>query len=426
MGKLLLIALIVFGAALSVFAQDGGLGERYAAVIDGELVIVNADGTTVTVNTDAQARSLFNLRWSPDGTKLAYFAQDAQFNTQIYIADTATGESFSFPHEPLEVAFPLVWLADGRLLYAAQPDYSQVTAMGMTVPVRLFAAYAQEGGNSELFTVINVGVGCGGGSPYPSDWRYSEETGFGGSPQFLALTDYGLLYTPSCGGAGLELLDLNTGNVITLVSGEYSGTEGVIGRAALSPDGTQLAAVRSIFGTDTLDNRVVLIRLPDAEITELPSAADVDQVAWSADGSAIYYSTRTLTGNLADTLTDEGLNRLASALYYPSVDQVDVPAYEAALHRYDLATGEDAILHTAPAWSFARIREMADGSVVFSQVAGLEAWVAAIADGSLDLTNPSGIQIDTRAYTPVDVYQVRAGESAVQVAANAAQITFAP
>jgi len=123
------------------------------------------------------------------------------------------------------------------------------------------------------------------GNPDPAAQLYDFEAGFGGSKLVLAWTDKGFVASPACSGIGLTLTD-QTGKVLWQVPNAA--------RAAISPDHTRAVAIQlnPNGGPQAVGaNALMLIDLNTGTTTQLQSEAGADQVAWSADGSTVLYST---------------------------------------------------------------------------------------------------------------------------------------
>lgn len=289
----------------------------FAATEDGALVVADANGEPQEVY---RAESFQDLDWNADGTILAFLQLDEEFTTSLGIYDTATGEVTLFDTPTLDTGFNLSWLSDGRILFAAEsaendpannPDfYTDILAIEP-------AADAQP----DLLGTFTFSVGCGGGSNIPADWLYGEETSsFMANHLTLAETPYGILASLNCGGTGVGLLDSTTGE-FTIVSETLS-------RVVVSPDGTQAAGVELNYD-DPTSSTLLVYQLDTLAVNQIDPAAAPDQIIWSADGSNLYYSTRTLTGNLIDDLSADEQAALNSAVGY---ELTEMPAYQSDLY----------------------------------------------------------------------------------------------
>lgn len=402
-GRTVIMIAAALAAAGMALAQSPGAD--FAAVAGGQLSIYTADGTA-TVNNPTN-RGVSNLVWSPDGSKLAYILADENFQARVMVADAAGGDPAMLETGPLAAGFPLAFTPDGDLLFAAHADVIPQANQGVLTTVNRIKPEA--GAVPQVIGSFPFGVGCGGGSSIPADWQYWGETGFGGNYLTLAWTDYGLLYSTTCAGSGLALLDLTTGES-RQVAGETLSAQGPsvvgIGRAALAPDGRLVAAVRTRYSEPNLIRSLAVVDLATGTVTDVSTAFEPDQVAWGPDGS-VFYSARQRAGDLTGSLTPDERATVATALGYvqPS-DMESLPAYQAAVYRMNLATGEETPVYQAPAYAVGRMALAADGRHLYvSLVANLDGWIRGLLDGSLDLAQDLyGDQ--QRALVPVSLVRV--------------------
>ncbi|MCA0454354.1 MAG: hypothetical protein LCI00_10305 [Chloroflexi bacterium] len=418
----LFAAASLFTASLSVHAQDA---VPAGAAVQDDRVVITGGGSLLPVNNPPNGSGFYNLAWNPGGTKLAYIFSDTEFVSHIAVTDASATDPIVLDTGALEAGFPVSWTPDGQILYVGSGDFTD-TSKPYTSELKRIAPEA--GAVPEVIGSFEMGTGCGGGSPFPSDWVYWEEAGFGGNALVLRWTDYGILHSSNCGGSSLKLFAPQGGEDTPLVGDNYlEPVEGepqfAVGRAVLSGDGKTLVAVRSTYNADGPVTSLVLIDLSTRELTDVTTTAQPEQVAWLADGSVLY-STRTTTGSLNAGLTDEQKTNFESIF---GTSEFDVPAYEVAIHHLNPATGEDSQLYTAPASVIGRMQIAPDGqSLLFSQIANLDQWVLGIADGTLDIMadNDGSAQ---RALVPVTLYRLPfAGGEATVIAENLAQFRLKP
>jgi dipeptidyl aminopeptidase/acylaminoacyl peptidase len=114
------------------------------------------------------------------------------------------------------------------------------------------------------------------------------------------------------------------------------------------------------------------------------TAAPPDQVAWSADGKAIFYATATLKDTV--TLDDPSMQERGIKAF--GVWPFQTKTYDVALHRVDLTSGVDAPLYAAVGRAIGHIAPSPDGSgVLFTFVESaselVEAFKSNVSAGDL-------------------------------------------
>lgn len=417
----LLVAAGLFSFSLGVRAQDN---VPVGAAVQNDTVVITGNGALTPVNNPTNGGYL-SLTWNPGGTKLAYIFMDAEYTTHIAVTDANASEPIVLDTGALEAGFPVSWTPDGQVLYVGAGDFTD-TSKPYSSEFKRIAPEA--GAVAETIGTFEMGTGCGGGSPFPGDWAYWEESGFGGNALVLQWTDYGILHSSNCGGSGLKLFAPQGGEDTPLVGDNYlEPVEGepqfAVGRAVLAGDGKTLAAVRSTYNADGPVTSLVLIDLSTRELTDVPTSLPPEQLAWLADGT-LFYSTRTVTGNWLEGMTEEGKQKVAEVL--GSAD-FEIPAYEVSIHHLNPATGDDSELYSADAYVIGRMQVTPDGqSLIFSQVANLDQWLNRIADGTLDVMADSDGSAQ-RALVPVTLYRLPfAGGEATVVGENLAQFRLKP
>ncbi|TVR20623.1 MAG: hypothetical protein EA396_10175 [Anaerolineaceae bacterium] len=345
-----------------------------------------------------------HLTWRADGRFLLF---QRGGGGQVALYDDATGETRQLT--ATGAFLPATFSHDGTaVIYTADPAHDRIVETGgrPMLPVTVYRAGIDDGAVSALGEVM-VGVGCGGGSPFPMDAVYNKEAGFGGRGLIMADTPHGLLYSMSCTGIGLGVFDT--------ASGESRGLGDGLSRPQLSPDGGRVLA------SDELGGGLVILNLADGGQQTVGTSAPVDQIAWNTDGGAIFYSTRTLSAE-ALPLSAEEAGAVANALGLPPDG---VPQYQVSVRRLDPASGAESVIFSEPAWAIGRMTG-AGGAVFFSVISNGETWVEALANGTVDPFAPDSFG---QAWRSVEITVLRVAEGggdAVALARGAHQMTLRP
>ncbi len=399
--------------------------QAYAAVVDGELVIFNPDGTSTTINNPPH-RSFFDIEWSPDGTLLAYQMYDDSYQLRLMVTDATASTVTLLNAGPLEAGFPLAWTPDGQLLYVAQGTFQP----DAPYQVQFQRIAPQASAAPETLGTAEFGVGCGGGSTLPADWQYWDETvGFGGFFLTLEWTDFGILYSTTCGGVGLALFDPATGSSRVIGPsyqlGENSRDGDPLSRVKLSPDGQRAAALRVNTSTNPRTVTLTIVDLATGGLGDIPTNGQPDQLAWGIDGT-LFYSTREARGSLSETLSAEQAAAINAAVGYDLIgEMVDLSNYEVSVWQMN-PNIPDAVrlVYRADAYAIGRMQAAFDGLFI-SQIANLGGWLAGIADGTIDImADESGSQ--QRAAVPVSVYRLDLNGGADLMKASARQFVLRP
>lgn len=229
-------------------------------------------------------RNYANLQWSPDGARLAF-----QDSGGLYVLSSDAA--------PVQVAggvlgvISAAWSPDGsEIAYAV--DTRQTAPDNPSASLIQLQAVPAAGGSPRVAGTIAHMVGCGGGGRGPAGQLFERETGYEGNPQALYWTAQGFVHLSGCTGVGLVLSD---------PSGSRLWEQADLARPVLSPDRSQIAAVRIAAGTNSAPTPtgVVLVDVDSGQSTPLNVSGIPDQLAWSADGQSLYYSTRTPRGTVA-------------------------------------------------------------------------------------------------------------------------------
>ncbi len=417
----LLLVSSIFGMSLLVQAQDNP--PALAAVQNDNLVILGGSAP-ITVN-NAPNKGFLSLAWNPGGTKLAYIIYDDQFQAHIAVTDANGSAPIMLDAGKLESGFPVSWTPDGQVLFVGSGDFSD-TSKPYSADLKRIAP--ESGAAAETIGTFEMGVGCGGGSPYPADWSYWAEAGFGGTALVLQWTDYGILHSSNCSGGGLKVYAPQGGEDTPLVDDNFlqptpDKPQQNVARAVLAGDGKTLAAVRSTYNDAGPINSLVLIDLSTRILTDVTTAAPPDQLAWLADGS-LFYSTRTTTGDLMAAITDAAQKQNIVTILG---GEFDVPHNAVSIHHLNVSTSDDRVIYEGEAYAIGRMSVTVDGqALVFSQISNMDAWLAAIANGSLNTQTDSDGSAQ-RALVPVSLYRLPlGGGEALKVGEQLAQFRLKP
>ncbi len=266
---------MAFQKSLAYVRADGNVS--ITAIGQGAGIPITGDASVQTLQTMPfydVTRQYGQFHWSPDGTKLIFTEQRSQ---SLYLA--VSGQAPVQIARGLSTLYPGAWSPDGtEIAYAVETNQQQgeglvrqvqavpVTATGASQP-RVAGSFVQR-------------VGCGGGVSDPAEMIYQDEAGFGGNPLTLDWTTQGFVYSMECTGVGLALADPG-GRVLWKLDN--------VARADISPDRTRAVALRR--NVQGQQSGMVSIDLRNGSATQIHSEANPDQVAWSADGSTIIYST---------------------------------------------------------------------------------------------------------------------------------------
>ncbi len=382
----LALALTLAGAvALPVLAQSAPL-PPLAAVEDGQLIVHGAGGDT-TVPVEGYD-NIGELRWSPDGQRLLFVAFDQNHNATLLLTNMF-GDVPRTVASPIAIGFPATFADASTVLYAR--DHASAPEASGDWLIDIFRTGLTEGAEPELVGSFASQIGCGGGSPYPADWQYELESGFVGNPLILAQTPVGIVHSASCAGEKTALLDTTTG--------EDQPIGFSLARVSVSPDGTKLVGIEIAQGTADGQPQRTLVTVDLATLTEttVTTAAMPDQVTWSADGSALFYSSREATGKVALTAAEQ--QAFAQATFIDT----GVDRYSATLHRIDLPSGQETTLAQLDAFIIGRLSAAPDGkSLYFSTVANMDGWAKGIANHTIDLAEMA----QQTAAVPVTLYQI--------------------
>lgn len=341
--------LLILVLASTIFAQNGLSSSAY--VVENRLIIETTQQRTV----DGNMTEFRHLKWRDDGR---YFVFHSGHN-QVNLYDPAS-DQLAVLHTHSTI-FPADFTTDQAVIYVGNPQ----SVIAQNAPAVSLSIYHHPiGGQATTVGEIQVLVGCAGTFIFPMDAIYNNETGFGGRPLIFAFSEHGIIYSRSCDGVGVELLNLSTGQTESL------GT--TLTRAVLSPDRGRLV------GFDEHIQALQIINLADRTQQTLSVAQVPDQITWNHNGTAIFYSTRHLMGDPLPLSLDEEETLIAKL----GLSRDAVPQYQVSVRRVDLS-GDDRLLFQEPAWAVGGLNSHADG-VYFNLISNGESWVEALANGRVD------------------------------------------
>ncbi|MBC8170474.1 MAG: hypothetical protein H7X77_02340 [Anaerolineae bacterium] len=412
--KFLPLALALLMAVVSIQAQSD-IPFSYAAVVDGQLWVYPVGETPIQIETP-DARLINNLTWSPDGSLLAYIVFDENYESKLLVTHVADGSTQEIATS-LNTGFPVSFQDDDYIIYTLLNPTTD-PATGIYV-IDIWSSPISTRDAARLLGTFSQGAGCGGGSNIPADWVYYEETqGLGGFHLILEATPYGILHSAECGGSVVALLDPETGED-TIISQNFT-------RTALSPDRTKIAGVELNVRMDSSDNivretRLLVADLTTLEITELTVSSEPDQITFSADSSAIFYSTRIQSGDFYDMLSDVDQAALNANIGF---DYQTVPRYTSEIWQVNISDNSEIQVYTGDAYAIGRMIALTDGSsLIFSAVPNLDAWVAGLIDGTIQFNGDFESQ---KAVVQPVVYSLNLSDNSTTViGAGLGQITIA-
>ncbi len=358
-----LLIVLLFVSAMPTLAQSP---IYLTGVQDNRIVMLDEDGAMAIIAEGAQRYG--ELVASPDGTYLAFAAYGEDFVRTLNVYDRTTGEIIPIAFG-LTAGMPFSFTNLNELVYAVDGEFVVGSDGRAVMQMQVFIQPLPMSASSSMIPV-QFGVGCGGGSPLPTDQLYTSETySLGGNHLTLALTPFGLVYSTDCQGINLAVRSLD---------GQSLATFDGVSRAVLSPDETRIAAIPFVRG-EPAPLVVRILDLTTNSVSDIPVDAVPDQLAWNETGSGVYYSVRAFDTMLnyegdararLDAVLGEGtpLERWAVSLY-----EVNVTS----------DPGRSSLVFNGDGFAIGRILR-GENSVYLSVIPNIDGWANAIVDGTFD------------------------------------------
>jgi dipeptidyl aminopeptidase/acylaminoacyl peptidase len=369
-------------AALALLMALPGLAQAESLIAytqDGELFLLGPNGSVQVTQTEQEFKYIPDMRWSPDGSRLAFtqyveeMGSDGYpfYRTDLFVIDPSSFTPGSLTASAAGIAsgFPPAWGEDGALYFVRDNPNN----MNATSPDDFMMEIFRLSSDGSAQSVANVpfGVGCGGGTSEPHYMLYNAEAGFGGNPITFLATRYGLLVSINCGGVGLNLVGFD---------GSVTRLDEQLARVALAADGRTLAALALDYSSFPPLTTLYLYDLETRSLRQIATSKPADQLGWGGDG-ALYYSSSVVDGEL---FSAEEAAQIGEAQGYDmSIAAAPIPAYRVTVNRIDLASGSEAEVAAHSGSFVGRLRPVA-GGIAYSLIGSLEAWGRGLIDGSLD------------------------------------------
>jgi Tol biopolymer transport system component len=222
------------------------------------------------------------FRWSPDGTRLLFVDTRTQ---QVFMA--ASGVGAQLVTSSTLILMPPAWSPDGQEIAYAAPT-NQVAPNGID-QVYQIQAVTGPGAPPRVVGTIRYGVGCGGGGWPLSTVLYYADAGYEGNNLTLHWTPNGVVHSTNCTGVGLRLSD---------AGGNSIWEQPTVKRAVIALDGRRAVVVVQAAGAvspQASGDTVAVLDLASGALTAIHIAPGViERAAWTADGSQLIFTTRTL------------------------------------------------------------------------------------------------------------------------------------
>ncbi len=321
---------VTFSAPIMAFVgRDGNVYVTSLGSAQGYVPLTGDAQGFVGDGGYARAQKYYtHLRWSPDGSRLAFVEQ----NSQTLFVVASGGQPVPIA-SGLAIEFPPAWSVDG----------SQIAYVTQGVPsaepgelIHTVMAAAATGGVIGRVGQFQFSTGCSGGGFGPSQVNYYREAGFGGNPLVFKWTAAGILHSTRCDGIGLALSAPSGARLWYLPN---------VSRVKISPSGTTAIALRQSLDF-RMGREVVVIDLISGMAQALSGAPPAHQLGWSGDGLTIFLATR----QLIQQVTVNSAAPLA-----PNFFALDGESYRLSLAAMPLAGGVPQQIYEGEGYAIAAI-----------------------------------------------------------------------